>query len=181
MTGHFEGQVVTRWERSDDEAGSTLARLATAALAGAMPWAVHFAVALLAGEQCTATTTAASVSMFAAALAAMFPTSDRDMVLLEDFTYITGAGERITTPAGTTINGASVPWYLRRLFEPFIGRYRRATVIHDGECKRRDRPSSQVHARFYEMAIADGCPKWQAAAMWAGVRFGGPRFEAQED
>ena len=54
------------------------------------------------------------------------------MELLEDFWYEDPKGKRWNTPKGSTINGATIPKALWSIVgPPFVGKYRRASVIHD--------------------------------------------------
>lgn len=83
----------------------------------------------------------------------------------------------IGIPQGTVSDGASIPralWWL--VGSPFAGRYRRAALVHDEECRRRTRPSPEVHARFYRIARADGASAVLGFLVWAAVRAFGPRF-----
>jgi hypothetical protein len=102
----------------------------------------------------------------------------RDMRLLAPFGYIDARGTHWDVPAGYITNGASVPWGLWNIVGgPFDGPYRDAAVIHDYFCDKKDRPWEDVHKMFYEAAIARGTRESVAATMYAGLRFGGPRWQ----
>ena len=102
----------------------------------------------------------------------------RDMRLLAPFGYIDPRGMHWDVPAGYVTNGASVPWGLWNIVGgPFDGPYRDAAVIHDYYCDKRDRAWEDVHKMFYEAAIARGTSENVAATMYAGIRFGGPRWQ----
>ena len=71
------------------------------------------------------------------------------------------------------MDGASIPrFFWRFIGSPFIGRYRRASVIHDVHCNLKCHSSAQVHRVFYEMML-------KAWAMWLAVRLFGPRFKGR--
>lgn len=99
----------------------------------------------------------------------------RDMQLVEDFSYYDRFGWHWIAPAGSIINGANIPWFFRRLIGcPFVGPWRRPSVIHDVYCQEEIRPWPDVHRVFREMCIMDGVWKPKAWVMWAGVRWFGP-------
>jgi hypothetical protein len=64
----------------------------------------------------------------------------RNMELAEPFKYIDSHGVVWPVPAGTRVDGASIPsvfWSL--LGAPYTGKYREASVIHDYYCETRSR------------------------------------------
>lgn len=75
-----------------------------------------------------------------------------------------------TVPAGTDVDGASIPAFLWT-FEgsPFVGNYRRASVVHDHFCTLTVATPSQVHWMFYEAMRADGVGWWEALRKYAAV------------
>ena len=101
------------------------------------------------------------------------------MTLQKPFTYYDSAGIKWTADAGEVINGASTGWFFRRLFPAFVGRYRRATVLHDVYCVKRIRPSWAVHLMFYQAMRCDGTGPFQAYLLWIAVRLFGPRFKGK--
>jgi len=105
----------------------------------------------------------------------------RKMRILRRVLYLDAHGGRWTAEAGEVVNGASVPWFFRRLFPAYIGFYRRASVFHDTACWRRESPSWMVHRMFYEAMLCDGVGPVQAWLMWAAVRVFGPRFAGADD
>lgn len=74
----------------------------------------------------------------------------RNMRLVEPLKYIDKRGTEWVAEADTIINGASVPWFFRRLFPVYIGFYRRPSVLHDAACESRSRPSWKVHRMFHD-------------------------------
>ena len=99
------------------------------------------------------------------------------MKLTEPFAFRDTAGTVWQVPAGAIVNGASIPRALWTLVgPPFVGDYRRASVVHDYFCLTKSRPSREVHRMFYEASIVDGTDPKQAAVMYAAVRRYGPRW-----
>ena len=103
--------------------------------------------------------------------------ADRRMELLEDFVFQDDGGVLWTAPAGGVVDGASIPRFLwTTQGSPFVGDYRRASVIHDVYCVSRDRPHKAVHRMFYDAMICDGVPRGRATKMYTAVRLFGPRW-----
>lgn len=103
---------------------------------------------------------------------------DRNMELMEDFHYVDGNGRRWTARKGEWVNGASIPsaFWTKSLGTPFVGNYRRATVLHDVYCDRREATSPEVHLMFYNAMRCDGVGKRKAAIMFEAVNRFGPRW-----
>ena len=106
---------------------------------------------------------------------------DRMMKLLEEFAFVDDNGVRWVAPAGSIIDGASIPEMLWSAANgtPFVGDYRRATVLHDVACQERNRPSADVHRMFYDAMITDGVAKMRAIKMYTAVRLFGPHWVIQ--
>lgn len=103
----------------------------------------------------------------------------RDMTLAAAFAYIDRAGVRWDAPAGSVVNGASIPrafWSL--IGSPFTGRFRNASVVHDVACVERARPWRQVHRMFYEACRCGRTGVVQAKTMYYAVYHFGPRWRA---
>jgi hypothetical protein len=101
---------------------------------------------------------------------------DRDMRLLEHFTFTDPSGELWDAPAGSVIDGASIPRALWTLVgSPYTGDYRRASIVHDVAC---DRAGTEMQKRraadrmFYHACRAGGCSVEQATILYLGVRAG---------
>lgn len=104
-------------------------------------------------------------------------TEPRLMRLREEFSFIDGKGKKWTAPADSIIDGASIPricWFI--ISSPFVGHYRRASVIHDVYCVTKSEPHKEVHKMFYNAMIADGVSKRKAKAMYYAVKVGGPKW-----
>ncbi len=98
---------------------------------------------------------------------------DRDMQVIEDFWYLDQAGRRWDVPAGTVINGASIPRTLwSSVGSPYTGNYRRAALVHDAVVGREGVLRSESDAMFYFACLAGGCSQLQAKLLYAGVRLG---------
>ena len=103
---------------------------------------------------------------------------DRRMQVLEDFAFVDPNGVRWLAPAGSKIDGASIPRMLWSIAgDPFIGPYRRASVLHDVACDDRTRPSKVVHRMFYDAMVADGTGEAQAVEFYTAVRLFGPHWD----
>ena len=102
---------------------------------------------------------------------------DRDMIIMQDVTFSDGCGTKWTVPEGAKVNGASIPRVLWSPFgSPFVGDYRRASVIHDHFCRTKEEPSQSVHRMFYNAARTDGVSRFTANSLYAAVRALGPRW-----
>ena len=104
--------------------------------------------------------------------------ADRDMRLVEDFGYRDPSGRIWSVPAGAVVDGASIPLSLYSLIgPPFVGDYRRATVIHDYYCTQELGDWRDVHRVFFEASRTGGVPLLRAKLMYAAVQGWGPRWE----
>lgn len=81
------------------------------------------------------------------------PQHPRDMVVLAAAYYYDKHGVKWSVHFGDRINGASIPWFFRRIFPCYIGWYRIASVFHDVACVSRDHPSWKVHRMYRECVI----------------------------
>jgi len=109
---------------------------------------------------------------------------DRDVRLLEDFFYIDPNGKRWPAPKDSIVNGASIPWPLwnKWIGPPFVGNYRRASVVHDVACELREKickSSQEAHRMFYDACLCGGVSKAKAKVMYWAVRTFGPKWGDQ--
>ncbi|MBL4783024.1 MAG: DUF1353 domain-containing protein [Porticoccaceae bacterium] len=75
---------------------------------------------------------------------------EREMRLLQPLSFVDKKGVTWTANDGDVIDGASIPrFFWRFMGSPFVGKYRRPSVIHDVECDRKSSPHQEVHALFY--------------------------------
>ncbi len=103
----------------------------------------------------------------------------RNMRLVEPFEYVARDERRWPVPAGTIVDGASIPQFLWSLIGgPFEGLYRSASVVHDHYCETRTRASDDVHNMFWEAMLASGVNKNRAWLMYKAVEQFGPRWKA---
>jgi Protein of unknown function (DUF1353) len=102
----------------------------------------------------------------------------RDIKLIQSFGYIDPRGVHWDAPAGYVTNGASIPPSLWAVVGgPFDGPYRDAAVLHDYYCEAKLRSSDDTHRMYYEAAVARGTSENIASTMYAGIVFGGPKWE----
>lgn len=85
-----------------------------------------------------------------------------------------------TAPENTETDGASIPKIFWSFGHPFEAPYRAAAVIHDYECKIKERPWRAVHKMFYRACICGGCSDARAKAMYWAVFNHGPRWGGYE-
>jgi len=103
---------------------------------------------------------------------------DRKMKLLENFAYVDPKGVKWVAPKGSVVDGASIPqiFWSVPVGSPFVGDYRRASVLHDVACDRKTKPHKQVHRMFYDAMICDGVDQVKAMTMFMAVRMFGPKW-----
>lgn len=98
---------------------------------------------------------------------------DRNMKLLEDFSYTDPDGRVWPAPKGSIIDGASIPkplWV--HVGSPYTDDYRRASVVHDVACEDPNVDRKEADVMFYYACLAGGCGLFQAQVLYAGVRLG---------
>jgi len=101
-----------------------------------------------------------------------------NMRLLEDVSFVDSSGKEWKAYAGEVVNGASIPRFFWRIIgSPFVGKYRRPSVIHDVYCDRRDEPHEAVHAMFKEAMECDGVPSYKVDTMFNAVDKFGPKWD----
>ena len=104
-------------------------------------------------------------------------TGSRTMTLVNDVSFIDSEFVEWRAEAGTVIDGASIPRVLwTAVGSPFVGKYRRASVIHDAYYKTQDVPRADVDRMFYEAMLADGVGSIRARVMYRAVRMFGARW-----
>ena len=103
---------------------------------------------------------------------------DRKMQLQEPISFTDEDGTVWEVPKGWIVDGASIPGiFWTTIGPPFVGDYRRASVIHDYYCDAKTRPWKDVHRMFKSACVAGGVSEAKARAMYAAVYVGGPRWE----
>ncbi|WP_157016216.1 DUF1353 domain-containing protein [Mesorhizobium xinjiangense] len=102
---------------------------------------------------------------------------DRSVKLNQDFTFVDGAALAWTAKKNAVVDGASIPQIFWTTFgPPFVGDYRRASVVHDYFCTVRTRSAEATHRMFYEACRAGGVGETRAQLMYAMVRTFGPNW-----
>ena len=88
---------------------------------------------------------------------------NRIMTLEEDFYFIDDDGKKWLAPKGAEINGATIPRSLWSVIgSPYVGGYRRASVVHDYFVGEGKNPSvsflqrRRADAMFFQACRADG-------------------------
>ncbi|MDQ2918697.1 MAG: DUF1353 domain-containing protein [Verrucomicrobiota bacterium] len=98
----------------------------------------------------------------------------RTMVLLNELRYTDPYGVVWIAPAGSKVDGASIPrafWGM--IGGPFEGKYRNASVLHDVAYDKQDRSPEQVDLMFYNAMRCSGVGVVTAKTMYyALVRHG---------
>jgi hypothetical protein len=108
--------------------------------------------------------------------------ADRRMLVLERFAFTDSHGFEWSAEPGEIVNGASIPTILWSLgTSPYIGEYRRASVLHDVACHHKIRTSRDVHRMFYDASRADGIGLLTGLKMYAALRLFGPQWDRDGD
>jgi Protein of unknown function (DUF1353) len=101
----------------------------------------------------------------------------RKMRLLKPFAYVDQFETRWDAPAGSIVDGASIPRLIWTLIGgPFEGKYRNASVVHDVECQVKARPWKAVHRMFYNAMRCGKVGALKAKVMFGAVYHFGPRW-----
>jgi hypothetical protein len=104
---------------------------------------------------------------------------ERDMRLIEPFTFTDANGKIWHVPAGTIVNGASIPQvFWSFVGSPYTGNYRRASVVHDHFCVMKTELWQDVHRMFFFAMVAGGVSELEAKVLYSFVYAGGPRWTA---
>ena len=104
---------------------------------------------------------------------------DREMILEEEFYYVDSHGKQWIAPVNSVLNGATIPKALwNKIGSPFVGQYRRASVVHDVAVGELDNPDVSLTERkkadrmFYDACLHDNCGKQFSLILYIGVRIG---------
>jgi Protein of unknown function (DUF1353) len=98
----------------------------------------------------------------------------RSMTLLNELRYTDPKGVVWIAPAGSVIDGASIPRALWSFMGgPFEGKYRNASVLHDVAYDQKSRPPAVVDRMFYDAMRCSGVGAVEAKTMYYSLlRFG---------
>ena len=96
------------------------------------------------------------------------------MTLVQDFRYTDPGGTIWVAPAGSIVDGASIPRSLWSFMGgPFEGKYRNASVLHDVAYTLQNRPPEECDRMFYNAMRCSGVGAVEAKTMYyALLRFG---------
>jgi hypothetical protein len=89
------------------------------------------------------------------------------MVLLNELRYTDPYGEVWVAPAGSRVDGASIPrafWTV--VGGPFEGKYRNASVLHDVAYEQQKKPWQEVDRMFYNAMRCSGVGAIKAKTMY---------------
>ncbi len=104
----------------------------------------------------------------------------RTMRLLDPFVYVDPQGLEWMAPAGSEVDGASIPKFAWSVIGgPFEGKYRNASVIHDVACDQKRRSWEVTHEAFYNAMLASEVEPVTARIMYAAVYHFGPRWKVK--
>jgi hypothetical protein len=98
----------------------------------------------------------------------------RSMTLLNELRYTDPKGVVWIAPAGSRIDGASIPRALWSFMGgPFEGKYRNGSVLHDVGYDQKNRPPAEVDRMFYNAMRCSGVSALEAKTMYYSLlRFG---------
>ena len=98
----------------------------------------------------------------------------RSMTLLNELRYTDPKGNVWIAPAGSKVDGASIPKSLWSIMGgPFEGRYRNASVLHDVAYDQRDRPWQECDLMFYSAMRCSGVSTVEAGTIYYALyKFG---------
>jgi hypothetical protein len=98
----------------------------------------------------------------------------RTMTLLSEIRYTDPKGEVWIAPAGSVVDGASIPRSLWTIMGgPFEGKYRNASVLHDVSYDQHNRPWEECDRMFYNAMRCSGVGKVEAGTMYYALyKFG---------
>jgi hypothetical protein len=98
----------------------------------------------------------------------------RTMTLMNELRYTDPDGTVWTAPAGSVVDGASIPRSLWSVMGgPFEGKYRNASVLHDVAYDRHERPWQDCDRMFYNAMRCSGVGAVEAGTMYYSLfKFG---------
>jgi endonuclease G len=93
------------------------------------------------------------------------------MTLLSELRYTDPTGAVWVAPAGSVVDGASIPRSLWSFMGgPFEGKYRNASVLHDVSYDQKSRPWQVCDEMFYNAMRCSGVSAVEAGTMYYGLR-----------
>ncbi len=105
---------------------------------------------------------------------ARWDSDGRTMTLLSELRYIDPKGVVWIAPAGSNVDGASIPRSLWSFMGgPFEGKYRNASVLHDVAYDNKARPWQEADRMFYNAMRCSGVSAIEAKTMYYALyKFG---------
>ncbi len=105
---------------------------------------------------------------------ARWDSDGRNMTLLSELRYIDPKGVVWIAPAGSKVDGASIPRSLWSFMGgPFEGKYRNASVLHDVAYDEKSRPWQEADRMFYNAMRCSGVSVVEAKTMYYALyKFG---------
>jgi len=96
--------------------------------------------------------------------------------------FVDSRGVSYSADPGQIVDGASIPRFFWRLMgSPFVGRHRRAALVHDGEYIKRKYTRLEVDRMFLEALKVDGVGLIKRQTMYRIVRaFGKSYWDSDE-
>jgi hypothetical protein len=108
---------------------------------------------------------------------ARFEHDGRQVTLLAPLTFIDPELVEWVSPAGSRVDGASIPrWAWSIIGDPFEGKYRDASAIHDVACDMKSRTWESAHRVLYYAMLVNGADPITAKVTYAAVYHFGPRW-----
>jgi hypothetical protein len=103
----------------------------------------------------------------------------RSMTLLSELRYTDPDGVVWIAPAGSQVDGASIPRSLWSLMGgPFEGKYRNASVLHDVAYDQHNKPWQVCDRMFYNAMRCSGVSAVEAGTMYYALRKFGHHWKA---
>ena len=103
----------------------------------------------------------------------------RTMTLLSELRYTDPSGVVWIAPAGSVVDGASIPRSLWSLMGgPFEGKYRNASVLHDVSYDQHTKPWQECDRMFYNAARCSGVSAVEAGTMYYALHKFGRHWKA---
>ena len=100
------------------------------------------------------------------------------MRLLDDFGFQDPSGKTWMAQKGAVLDGRSFPLVFRDLFGvPFLGSYRKSSVLYDHYCRVMTEPWRAVQRMFYSASLTEGVDDSEAKLMYMALYAGGLRWE----
>jgi hypothetical protein len=106
----------------------------------------------------------------------------RTMTLLNELRYTDPKGVVWIAPAGSRVDGASIPRALWSFFGgPFEGKFRNASVLHDVAYDQKSRPWQQVDRMFYDAMRCSGVGSVQAKTFYYALYRHGRHWKRKKE